>query len=235
MTSPRRRSASPKVWGTRRSSRSPSTRVVAATAFPGREGERAEVAERLVELGREHGLSGFELAGHQMACRLRLQLFEVRAADAHARTARRMAEQLRLPLPAMQQRLWDCSRRALDGEVSRRPTDGGRGGAARLALVGARRDARHRSAYVAAARRCFRRGSPAARPRGNGQPADGCGRKVAGVLSHGRRDALVSRCSTPRDWAWLVERLHPCTGCPGGWLTKMRSASAYEMLRPARG
>jgi hypothetical protein len=28
-----------------------------------------------------------------------------------------MAEQLHLPLPGLQQRLWDCSRRALDGDV----------------------------------------------------------------------------------------------------------------------
>ncbi len=90
---------------------------VSATAFPGREAERALVADRMVELGQEAGLSGIELAGHQFACRLRLQLFEVRTADAHAREARRMSEQLRLPLPAMQQRLWDCSRRALDGDL----------------------------------------------------------------------------------------------------------------------
>lgn len=91
---------------------------VSATAFPGREAERAQVADQMVALGREAGLSSIELAGHQFACRLRLQLFEVRTADAHAREARRMAEQLRLPLPAMQQRLWDCSRRALDGDLA---------------------------------------------------------------------------------------------------------------------
>jgi DNA-binding SARP family transcriptional activator len=93
------------------------TARVSATAFPGREAERAQVADRMVELGQEAGLSSIELAGHQFACRLRLQLFEVRTADAHAREARRMSEQLRLPLPAMQQRLWDCSRRALDGDL----------------------------------------------------------------------------------------------------------------------
>ena len=88
-----------------------------ATAFPGRERERADYADRLVELGRASGLPSVELAGHQLACRLRLQLFEVRTADEHARQARRLAAELRLPLPALQQRLWDCSRRALDGDV----------------------------------------------------------------------------------------------------------------------
>lgn len=87
---------------------------VVATAFPGRERERAGHADRLVELGRSSGLPSVELAGHQLACRLRLQLFEVRAADQHARQARELAAELRLPLPAMQQRLWDCSRRALE-------------------------------------------------------------------------------------------------------------------------
>jgi hypothetical protein len=91
---------------------------LAAIAFPGRERERAEIADRLVHLGRTHDLPSVELAGHQLACRLRLQLFEVRTADAHAHEARRLAGALRLPLPAMQQRLWDCSRRALDGDVA---------------------------------------------------------------------------------------------------------------------
>jgi DNA-binding SARP family transcriptional activator len=91
---------------------------VIATAFPGRERERAEVADQLVDIGRTSDLPSFELAGHQLASRLRLQLFEVRTADTHAREARRLADQLRLPLPAMQQRLWDCSRRALDGDVT---------------------------------------------------------------------------------------------------------------------
>ncbi len=90
---------------------------IAATAFPGREQERAEVADRLVELGRASELASFELAGHQLASRLRLQLFEVRVADAHAARARGLADQLRLPLPAMQQRLWECSRRALAGDA----------------------------------------------------------------------------------------------------------------------
>ena len=90
---------------------------VVATAFPGRERERAQYADRLVELGRASSLPSVELAGHQLACRLRLQLFEVRIADEHASAARRLAAELRLPLPALQQRLWDCSRRALDGDV----------------------------------------------------------------------------------------------------------------------
>ena len=91
---------------------------IVATAFPGREGDRAELADRLVQVGLAADLPSFELAGHQLACRLRLQLFEVRVADAHAREARRLADQLRLPLPAMQQGLWDCSRRALDGDIT---------------------------------------------------------------------------------------------------------------------
>jgi hypothetical protein len=41
----------------------------------------------------------------------------VRVADEHARHARQMAAELRLPLPALQQRLWDCSRRALDDDI----------------------------------------------------------------------------------------------------------------------
>ncbi len=90
---------------------------VVATAFPGRERERAQGADQLVELGRTAALPSVQLAGHQLACRLRLQLFEVGSADEHARHARRMAAELRLPLPALQQRLWDCSRRALDGDV----------------------------------------------------------------------------------------------------------------------
>jgi len=90
---------------------------VVATAFPGRERERAESADRLVQLGRTASLPSVELAGHQLACRLRLQLFEVRTADEHARHARRIAAELRLPLPSLQQRLWDCSRCALAGEV----------------------------------------------------------------------------------------------------------------------
>ena len=90
---------------------------VIATAFPGRERERAEVADRMIEIGRSSNLPSVELAGHQLACRLRLQLFEVRTADDHGRDARRMADELRLPLPALQQRLWDCSRRALSGDV----------------------------------------------------------------------------------------------------------------------
>jgi hypothetical protein len=90
---------------------------IVATAFPGRERERADLADRLVAIGRTSALPSVELAGHQLACRLRLQLFEVRIADEHARHARRMAAELRLPLPALQQRLWDCSRRALDGDV----------------------------------------------------------------------------------------------------------------------
>jgi hypothetical protein len=91
---------------------------VIATAFPGRERERAEVADRLVDVGRTYDLPSFELAGHQLASRLWLQLFEVRTADTHAQVARRLGDQLRLPLPAMQQRLWDCSRRALGGDVT---------------------------------------------------------------------------------------------------------------------
>jgi hypothetical protein len=88
-----------------------------ATAYPGRERKRADLADRLVEIGRTANLPSVELAGHQLGCRLRLQLFEVRIADEHARHARRLAAELRLPLPALQQRLWDCSRRALDGDA----------------------------------------------------------------------------------------------------------------------
>jgi DNA-binding SARP family transcriptional activator len=88
-----------------------------ATAFPGRERTRADLADRLVEIGRTAHLPIVELAGHQLACRLRLQLFEVRIADEHAGHARRLATELRLPLPTLQQRLWDCSRRALEGDV----------------------------------------------------------------------------------------------------------------------
>ena len=91
---------------------------ILTTAFAHRERERAELAERLVQVAGAAGLSGFELAGHQLASRLWLQLFEVRRADAHAREARRLVEELRLPLPGLQQRLWDCSRRALDGDVA---------------------------------------------------------------------------------------------------------------------
>jgi len=90
---------------------------VAATAFAHRERERAHCADRLVKVAHETGLAGFELAGHQLGARLRLQLFEVRTADAHAHEARRLAKELRLPLPALQQRLWSCSRRALGGDV----------------------------------------------------------------------------------------------------------------------
>ena len=104
------------VGDPRRTAFAVNARVV-ATAFPGRERERAEYADRLVELGRASSLPSVELAGHQLACRLRLQLFEVRTADEHARHGRRLAAELRLPLPALQQRLWDCSRRALDGDV----------------------------------------------------------------------------------------------------------------------
>jgi hypothetical protein len=88
-----------------------------ATAFPGRERTRADLADRLVEIGRTAHLPIVELAGHQLACRLRLQLFEVRIADEHAGHARRLATELRLPLPTLQQRLGDCSRRALEGDV----------------------------------------------------------------------------------------------------------------------
>ena len=91
---------------------------IAATAYPRREAARAVEADRLVELGRSAGLPSVELAGHQFGCRLRLQLFEVRAADAHAARARHLAGELRLPLPALQQALWDCSRRALEGDVA---------------------------------------------------------------------------------------------------------------------
>jgi hypothetical protein len=91
---------------------------VVATAFPGREGERARAADRLIQIGRSSGLPSVELAGHQLACRLRLQLFEVRVADDHARRARSLASELHLPLPGLQQRLWDCNRKALDGDVA---------------------------------------------------------------------------------------------------------------------
>lgn len=90
---------------------------IAATAFPHRERERAFEADRLVDLGRSAGLPSVELAGHQFACRLRLQLFEVKVADGHADRARSLAAELRLPLPELQQTLWDCSRRALAGDV----------------------------------------------------------------------------------------------------------------------
>jgi hypothetical protein len=104
------------IGDARRTAFAVNARVV-ATAFPRRERERAEAADRLVEIGRGSALPSVELAGHQLACRLRLQLFQVRVADEHARHARRMAAQLRLPLPALQQQLWDCSRRALDGDL----------------------------------------------------------------------------------------------------------------------
>ena len=90
---------------------------IVATAFARREQERAHLADRLVQVAHDAGLASFELAGHQLGARLRLQLFEVRTADAHAREARRLAKELRLPLPALQQRLWTCSRLALGGDV----------------------------------------------------------------------------------------------------------------------
>jgi DNA-binding SARP family transcriptional activator len=88
-----------------------------AIARPGREAERAELADRLIDIGRSAGLATAELAGHQLAAQARLQLFEVPAADRHADRARALASDLKLPLPQLQQQLWDSSRRLLDGDL----------------------------------------------------------------------------------------------------------------------
>jgi hypothetical protein len=207
---------------------------LAATAFPGREGERVEVAERLVELGREHGLSGFELAGHQMACRLRLQLFEARAADAHARTARRMAEQLRLPLPAMQQRLWDCSRRALDGEVS-----------AALRMVDEveqfdwpwwGRDAMLATVRLTLLLRvgAFDEAAPLLDLAARVSPRMAADARslVFARTGGGSPSSIDSQLS--RDWAWLASGcIHAQAALAGRDQDEI--ASAYEMLRPGSG
>ena len=208
---------------------------VAAMAFPGREGERAEVAERLVEIGRESGLSGVELAGHQLACRLRLQLFDVRAADAHAREARVLADRLGLPLPAMQQRLWDCSRRALDGDVR---------GALRMVDEVEQLDWPWwgRDAMIATVRLTlllragsYEEAAPLLDFAARVNPGMAADARV--LVSHGRdagAGAIARSASCPRDWTWLASGcIHAQSVLALGDHDAIRSS--YEMLLPGSG
>jgi hypothetical protein len=87
-----------------------------AIAHPGREAERAELADDLVQLGVTDALPTVELLGHQLAEQARGQLGQMESADRHAAQARRLASELSLLLPSLQQRLWDSSRHALDGD-----------------------------------------------------------------------------------------------------------------------
>ena len=87
-----------------------------ALANPGREAERAELADGLVQLGATDALPTVELVGHQLAEQARGQLGQLESADRHAAQARRLASELSLLLPSLQQRLWDSSRHALDGD-----------------------------------------------------------------------------------------------------------------------
>jgi DNA-binding SARP family transcriptional activator len=206
---------------------------VVATAFPGRERERAEYADRLVELGRTAALASVELAGHQLACRLRLQLFEVRTADEHALLARRMAAELRLPLPALQQRLWDCSRRALGGDVS---------GALRMVDELTELDWPWwgREAMLATTRLtlllragAFSDVGPLLESAGLVHP--GIAADARTLASSGSRSGLaVPAVAAYRDWAWMSGGcIHAQATLAVGDQDAMQSA--YDMLLPASG
>jgi hypothetical protein len=206
---------------------------VVATAFPGRERERAEEADRLVEVGHESALPSVELAGHQLACRLRLQLFEVRVADEHARHARQLAAQLRLPLPALQQRLWDCSRRALDGDVP---------AALRMLEELAELDWPWwgRAAMLATTRLTLllRAGAfsdlePLLEPAALVRP--GIAADARTLASAGTGSGLAAQgWSAPRDWAWLSGGcIHAQAVLAAG--DRDAIASTYDSLLPASG
>jgi hypothetical protein len=186
-------------------------------------------------VGRGSDLPSFELAGHQLAGRLRLQLFEVRTADIHAAEARRLADQLRLPLPAMQQRLWDCSRRALDGDVraALRMVDEVEeldwpwwGREAMLATV--RLTLLLRAGSVDAAAPLLDLAAMVS-PR---MAADA--RLLVLARSGGRRVREPVETPSPRDWTWLASGcIHAQTAVALGDHDDM--ASTYDTLRPGSG
>ena len=209
---------------------------VAATAFPQRERERAGVADRLVEVGRSADLPSFELTGHQFAGRLRLQLFEVRTADRHAEEARRLASRLRLPLPALQQRLWDCSRRALDGDIaaSLRMLDD----VERLEWPWWGRDAMLATVRLALLLRAgdFEQAAPLLEQAARVSPrlAEDAAALVAVATGRGAVTATGDEDPVPRDWTWLSGGcIHAQAAAALG--DRDDIASAYESLLPGSG
>jgi hypothetical protein len=207
------------IGDARRTAFAVNARVV-ATAFPRRERERAEAADRLVEIGRGSALPSVELAGHQLACRLRLQLFQVRVADEHARHARRMAAQLRLPLPALQQQLWDCSRRALDGDLP-----------AALRMVDELEALDWpwwgREAMLATTRLMLhlRRGGAAARPCRASEPTHRARRTHPRV----RRDGRGRRGRRGRHFCTARLDVAVCRLCPGPGRARCRRPNGYRV------
>ncbi|WP_182873488.1 BTAD domain-containing putative transcriptional regulator [Microbispora sp. H10670] len=70
------------------------------------------IGEELTRLG----LPGFELLGHMIRERTRLELFDVAGADRAAERAGVLVERLDLPWPRFQHLIWTGTRRLLDGD-----------------------------------------------------------------------------------------------------------------------
>ena len=188
----------------------------------------------MVEIGRTSRLPSVELAGHQLACRLRLQLFDVRAADDHAEHARRMANELRLPLPP-------CN--SDSGTAHAAPSTATFRGTAmvdeaekpRLALVGSRGDAGHRSTDPAATRSLYSEAEPLLELAAMVHPhiaADA--RTLASIHNGATAVATAAETTLARDWAWLSGTcIHAQAVLAVGGPTTMQTA--YELLLPASG
>jgi DNA-binding SARP family transcriptional activator len=207
---------------------------ILATAFAGRERERAEAADVLVDIGHNAGLPSFELAGHQLACRMRLQLFEVRAADAHAQQARRLADGLHLQLPVLQQRLWDVSRAALENDVttSMRMLD---------EVAGIDWPWWGRESMLATIRvtlllraRQFTALAPFLDAAAEVHPRIAADARVVAGLPEGGGQTLGDSSAPPRDWSWLSSG---CIHAQAALAVGQREAieTAYDVLLPGSG
>ncbi|MEU7696082.1 BTAD domain-containing putative transcriptional regulator [Microbispora hainanensis] len=100
------------------------------------------IGEELTRLG----LPGFELLGHMIRERTRIDLFDVAAADRAAERAGVLVERLDLPWPRFQHLIWTGTRRLLDGDF-----DGAGNAYAAAAEAGERLNLWHTSATLSSA------------------------------------------------------------------------------------
>ncbi|MGK5521626.1 BTAD domain-containing putative transcriptional regulator [Micromonospora sp. URMC 107] len=77
--------------------------------------ERARIGAELVELADRHGLVSVEVLGHLVLLQARCALADLRAADAHAAAADRLAERYDLPLVGVFTGWYAALRLAIDG------------------------------------------------------------------------------------------------------------------------
>jgi hypothetical protein len=79
--------------------------------------EVVAVAQELIELGAQEGLPAYELVGHEVCAMYRMQLFDIRGADAEAAASEPLLRRLSLRPGAAIHHVWQAMRLQADGRL----------------------------------------------------------------------------------------------------------------------